>query len=217
MACDDGKGNYGPTVSGEKYTRTSNPLCGFPAGDCVLADELMAPLRAEIERLTAELAMTHEERDNYRTGVFNLKAERDRLRAELERAQRCVELSARSEHALEAERARLRAALERCHKAMCNYFSSDFDRGAQFSELTCDIPKLLAGAAPTTEQRLTKRQAAIIGAYTGVLCGPFDDLHEYVNSLPGFDGIGVLSFSLEVVAEAIKKASKEDFMRICSE
>lgn len=28
-------------------------------------------------------------------------------------------------------------------------------------------------------QKLTREQAAIIGAYTGYLCGPFDDLRQY--------------------------------------
>lgn len=31
--------------------------------------------------------------------------------------------------------------------------------------------------------RLTRRQAAIIGAYTGILAGPFDDLHQYAEEL----------------------------------
>jgi hypothetical protein len=30
---------------------------------------------------------------------------------------------------------------------------------------------------------LTREQAAIIGAYTGVLCGPFQDLHAYIEKL----------------------------------
>ena len=67
----------------------------------------------------------------------------------------------------------------------------------------------------TQEPRLTRRQAAIIGAFTGVACGPFRDIHEYVDSLPGFKGIGTISFAQEAVWEQIKRACREDFLAIC--
>lgn len=34
-------------------------------------------------------------------------------------------------------------------------------------------------------ERLTKQQAAIIGAYTGIVAGPFSDLHEYAEKIMG--------------------------------
>lgn len=34
-------------------------------------------------------------------------------------------------------------------------------------------------------ERLTKEQAAIIGAFTGYLCGPFSDMHEYIERVMG--------------------------------
>lgn len=34
-------------------------------------------------------------------------------------------------------------------------------------------------------ERLTREQAAIIGAYTGYLCGPLEDLHGYVEKKVG--------------------------------
>lgn len=30
---------------------------------------------------------------------------------------------------------------------------------------------------------MTRRESAIIGAFTGILCGPFDALHEYVEEV----------------------------------
>lgn len=33
--------------------------------------------------------------------------------------------------------------------------------------------------------KLTREQAAIIGAYTGIACGPFSDLHQLVEILLG--------------------------------
>lgn len=67
-----------------------------------------------------------------------------------------------------------------------------------------------------TERKLTRRQAAIIGAYTGISCGPFSDIHEYVDSLPGFNGIGTISFADKAVWEQIKRSCREDFLAICA-
>lgn len=64
--------------------------------------------------------------------------------------------------------------------------------------------------------KLTRRQAAIIGAYTGISCGPFSDIHEYVDSLPGFKGIGTISFADKAVREQIKRSCWEDFLAICA-
>lgn len=64
-----------------------------------------------------------------------------------------------------------------------------------------------------SEQKLTRRQAAIIGAFTGTLAGPFEDMHEYVDSLPGFSG--VMTLGLAFSADEIKKAAKDDFLAMC--
>ena len=68
-----------------------------------------------------------------------------------------------------------------------------------------------------TEQRLTKRQAAVIGAFTGYTAGPFGDVHEYGDSLPGFKGIGTISFGIKQVADGIREAARADFLAICHE
>jgi hypothetical protein len=65
-----------------------------------------------------------------------------------------------------------------------------------------------------TDLRLTRRQAAIIGAFTGVTCGPFGDIHAYVDSLPGFAGITTIGFM--DAKESIREASRADFLAICS-
>lgn len=36
-----------------------------------------------------------------------------------------------------------------------------------------------------TVPKLTKEQAAIVGVYTGVSCGPFSDIHELAEKLLG--------------------------------
>ena len=64
-------------------------------------------------------------------------------------------------------------------------------------------------------EKLTRKQAAIIGAYTGVTCGPFGDIHKYVDSLPGLKGIMTHDFASENICEIIRKESKADFLAIC--
>lgn len=63
--------------------------------------------------------------------------------------------------------------------------------------------------------KLTKEQAAIIGAYTGVLCGGFSDMHEYIEKImqrPVFTH----EMGDKEVAAQIKKAAKLDFLAICN-
>ena len=66
-----------------------------------------------------------------------------------------------------------------------------------------------------TEPRLTKKQAAIIGAFTGFTCGPFSDIHEYVDGLPGFKGIPNMAFGNKETTAKIREAAREDFLAIC--
>lgn len=62
-------------------------------------------------------------------------------------------------------------------------------------------------------KRLTREQAAIIGAFTGKLCGDFSDLHEYIEKL-----LGRPVFTHELADKGltakIKEAAKEDFLKI---
>jgi len=66
-----------------------------------------------------------------------------------------------------------------------------------------------------SEPKLTRRQAAIIGAFTGVCCGPFEDMHAYVNSLPGFKGIMTHNFADKETVSKIEAASHADFIALC--
>lgn len=68
--------------------------------------------------------------------------------------------------------------------------------------------------ATTTAPRLTKEQAAIIGAYTGIVCGPFMDVHEYAEKVLG-TSIGSSAFGMLMLAEQLKEAAKADFLAIC--
>ena len=73
--------------------------------------------------------------------------------------------------------------------------------------------KKLIEQQPMKPERLTKEQAAIIGAYTGILAGDFSDLHKYIERLLGRP-VYTHEMVREVVMEEIKNKSREDFMSI---
>ena len=61
---------------------------------------------------------------------------------------------------------------------------------------------------------LSRRDAAIVGAYTGYLCGPFQDMHEYIEQLMERP---VWSHELadSATMDEIRKRAKADFISIC--
>ena len=63
---------------------------------------------------------------------------------------------------------------------------------------------------------MNKREAAIISAYTGFMCGAFSDMHKYTEELLGRP-ILTHEFGNERFAKLIKKRSKPDFITICEE
>lgn len=64
--------------------------------------------------------------------------------------------------------------------------------------------------------RLTKEQAAIIGAYTGVACGPFSDVHQKIEQALKRP---VLTHELGTpdIWQEIRTAVRPEFMAICYE
>lgn len=67
-----------------------------------------------------------------------------------------------------------------------------------------------------SEQRLTKRQGAIITAYTGVIAGNFSDFHEFAEEIMGHP-IWTHQFASEELADAIKEKAKPYFLEICND
>ena len=60
---------------------------------------------------------------------------------------------------------------------------------------------------------MTKREAAIVTAYTGVVCGIFKDTHEYIEEIlerPVFTH----ELGSKKVAAEIKEKSKRDFCNL---
>lgn len=60
---------------------------------------------------------------------------------------------------------------------------------------------------------LTKEQAAILGAFTGILCGPFADIQEYANRVLNGQFF-THQFGDEGFAMRLKEAARADFMAI---
>lgn len=64
--------------------------------------------------------------------------------------------------------------------------------------------------------KLTREQAAVIGAYTGFCAGPFADLHEYAERKLGRP-IWTHQFANAKLVEDLKQAAREDFVAISAE
>ena len=64
--------------------------------------------------------------------------------------------------------------------------------------------------------RLTREQAAIIGAFTGICAGPFEDVHEYAEKKLGRP-IWTHQFADKQLWADLRAASKEDFMALSAE
>lgn len=62
---------------------------------------------------------------------------------------------------------------------------------------------------------MNKREAAVIGAYTGVLLGSMDDLHKYIEEVMGRP---VMTHELgsNDVCNEIQEKSKAELLEICS-
>lgn len=58
---------------------------------------------------------------------------------------------------------------------------------------------------------MTKREASIVSAYTGIFIGDFDDFYSYISQLLGRP---VFTHELPELADKIKELSKPDFMSI---
>lgn len=64
--------------------------------------------------------------------------------------------------------------------------------------------------------RLTRRQAAIIGAYTGITCGSFADIQEYADEVLGYPTF-THEFASKEFWEKLQRACKKDFLALCAE
>lgn len=64
-------------------------------------------------------------------------------------------------------------------------------------------------------KKLTKEQAAIIGLYTGVTCGPFHDIHELAEKIVG-RSIFTHEFADKDFCEKLKQKAKPMFLEICN-
>lgn len=61
---------------------------------------------------------------------------------------------------------------------------------------------------------LTRKQAAIVGAYTGFLCGPFEDMHKFIEQImdrPVFTH----ELASKALSEEIREKAKPFFLALC--
>ena len=65
-------------------------------------------------------------------------------------------------------------------------------------------------------QKLTREQAAIISIYTGVLCGPFEDMHNKAEDLVGHQVFST-QFGNKIFVEHLKSKVKSEFLALCAD
>lgn len=64
--------------------------------------------------------------------------------------------------------------------------------------------------------KITRAQAAVLGAYTGILCGDFSDMHEYIEQIMGRP-VYTHELASEDLTAKIREAAKADFLSILPE
>jgi hypothetical protein len=64
--------------------------------------------------------------------------------------------------------------------------------------------------------RLTSRQAAILGAFTGVLMGPFSEMHAYIEEIMGRP-VWTHEMGSKALAKEISDRARPDFLALVDE
>ncbi len=67
-----------------------------------------------------------------------------------------------------------------------------------------------------TVPKLTKEQAAIIGVYSGISCGPFSDIHELAEKLLNRP-IFTHEMAFPEIWDQLREKVKPQFLEICHE
>ena len=60
---------------------------------------------------------------------------------------------------------------------------------------------------------MNRRESAIVGAFTGFLCGPFDAMHEYIEEIMGRP-VFTHEMASKEISEKIKELAKPDFIAL---
>ncbi len=63
---------------------------------------------------------------------------------------------------------------------------------------------------------MTKREAAVVAVFTGILIGDFSDMHEYIEELAGRP-VWTHELASEEFAAELKELARPDFMEIVVE
>ena len=77
-------------------------------------------------------------------------------------------------------------------------------------------PTVVFEAVGDETPRLTRRQSAILGAFTGISCGPFEAVQQYAEEKFG-GPIWTHEFANETFAAQLRDLAREDFLSICYE
>lgn len=103
-----------------------------------------------------------------------------------------------------------------CCGCSCHVCENGHQSGVQVHTADCieRFEAELYGSRREVEvPRLTKEQAAIIGAYTGVTVGPFDDIKEYAERKLGRQ-LWTHEMGTDAFEQELREAAREDFLAV---
>ena len=63
---------------------------------------------------------------------------------------------------------------------------------------------------------MTKFEAAVISAYTGILVGEFHEMHKYIEAKVGRP-VFTHEMGSQTFADEVKRLATDDFMKICKQ
>lgn len=64
-------------------------------------------------------------------------------------------------------------------------------------------------------ERLTREQAAVIGAFTGISCGPFSDVHKKIEDLLGRP-VWTHEMADKELWQEVRRLVEQEFYDICA-
>lgn len=68
----------------------------------------------------------------------------------------------------------------------------------------------------TQMDKLTRQQGAVLGAFTGILCGEMSDLHEYIEKIMGRP-VWTHEMGQQSIADEIKEKARPDFLALIAQ
>ena len=175
-----------------------------------------------IDKVSNYLVSNNEKKKGVISALEGIKSKIDGLISESSeddelRYHDCRELGEDSWPEYDAQGIYLCRVCKKCKKAKLSKYRKKILSGYGQSDVDEPIEETVKLTQEGTEnlmKKLSKEQAAIIGAYTGYTAGPLSEMYEYIDKIIGRSLNTLERLRLSQKGE-IKQKSKADFLAIC--